>query len=160
MTSILSHGAGRIPRTLLVPEAIYPPLQAFPRDRRNLSHGHLRLAAVRPRPGHPTNQDFSSLRSPGLQHLDRGGVLFLVGWTVIRLCRRFSRERAALYIEQKQPKLRNNLINSLQLYPEVAAAPASPRFFNLHGAGSAAYHTQAARCIAGRPVGGHPTGQK
>ena len=55
-------------------------------------------------------------------------LLFLVGWTVIRLCRRFSQERAALYIEQKQPKLRNNLINSLQLYPEVAAAREAPGF--------------------------------
>jgi soluble cytochrome b562 len=55
-------------------------------------------------------------------------LLFLIGWTVIRLCRRFSRERAALYIEQKQPKLRNNLINSLQLYPEVAAAKQAPGF--------------------------------
>src|SRR5262245_10165857 len=26
-------------------------------------------------------------------------LLFVVGWTVVRLCRRFSRERAALYIE-------------------------------------------------------------
>ena len=55
-------------------------------------------------------------------------LLFLAGWTVIRLCRRFSQERAALYIEQKQPKLRNNLINSLQLYPEVAAAKEAPGF--------------------------------
>src|SRR6266568_6424257 len=55
-------------------------------------------------------------------------LLFLFGWTVIRLCRRFSQERAALYIEQKQPKLRNNLINSLQLYPEVAAAREAPGF--------------------------------
>ncbi|HSE85214.1 MAG TPA: DUF4175 family protein [Candidatus Binatia bacterium] len=55
-------------------------------------------------------------------------LLFLVGWTVVRLCRRFSQERAALYIEQKQPKLRNNLINSLQLYPEVAAAKEAPGF--------------------------------
>jgi soluble cytochrome b562 len=55
-------------------------------------------------------------------------LLFLVVWTVIRVCRRFSRERAALYIEQKQPKLRNNLINSLQLYPEVAAAKQTPGF--------------------------------
>ncbi len=55
-------------------------------------------------------------------------LLVLVGWTVIRLCRRFSQERAALYIEQKQPKLRNNLINSLQLYPQVAAAKEAPGF--------------------------------
>ena len=55
-------------------------------------------------------------------------LLFLMGWTVVGLCRRFSRERAALYIEHKQPKLRNNLINSLQLYPEVAAAKQAPGF--------------------------------
>src|SRR5262244_3158654 len=55
-------------------------------------------------------------------------LLFVVGWTVVRLCRRFSQERAALYIEQKQPKLRNNLINSLQLYPQVAEAKGSPGF--------------------------------
>jgi Domain of unknown function (DUF4175) len=52
-------------------------------------------------------------------------LLFLVTWTVIRLCRRFSQERAALYIEQKQPRLRNNLINSLQLYPQVAQVVAT-----------------------------------
>lgn len=49
-------------------------------------------------------------------------LLVLTGWTVIRLLRRLSRERAALYIEGKRPQLRNNLINSLQLYPEVADA--------------------------------------
>jgi hypothetical protein len=47
-------------------------------------------------------------------------LLILIGWTAFRLLSRFSQERAALYIEQKQPKLRNNLINSLQLYPQVA----------------------------------------
>jgi Domain of unknown function (DUF4175) len=55
-------------------------------------------------------------------------LCFLLGWTLIRLCRRFSQERAALYIEQKQPKLRNNLINSLQLYPQVAAARETSSF--------------------------------
>jgi hypothetical protein len=55
-------------------------------------------------------------------------LLVLVGWTVIRFCRRFSHERAALYIEQKQPKLRNNLINSLQLYPQVAESKEAPGF--------------------------------
>ncbi len=44
----------------------------------------------------------------------------MVAWTVYRFLRRPSQERAALYIEGKQPKLRNNLINSLQLYPQVA----------------------------------------
>src|SRR4029077_16452907 len=55
-------------------------------------------------------------------------LCFLLAWTFIRLCRRFSQERAALYIEQKQPKLRNNLINSLQLYPQVAAARETSSF--------------------------------
>jgi soluble cytochrome b562 len=55
-------------------------------------------------------------------------LLLLVGWTALRLCRRLSQERAALYIEQKLPKLRNNLINSLQLYPQVAAAKEAPGF--------------------------------
>src|SRR4029077_962559 len=55
-------------------------------------------------------------------------LCFLLAWTSIRLCRRFSQERAALYIEQKQPKLRNNLINSLQLYPQVAAARETSSF--------------------------------
>ena len=46
-------------------------------------------------------------------------LLAAIGWTVFHFLRRFSPETAALYIEQKQPKLRNNLINSLQLYPQV-----------------------------------------
>jgi Domain of unknown function (DUF4175) len=58
-----------------------------------------------------------------------GAVLLVaIGWTAIRFFRRLSQERAALYIEQKQPKLRNNLINSLQLYPQVAEAKDSPGF--------------------------------
>jgi soluble cytochrome b562 len=58
------------------------------------------------------------------------GAVFLVlfVWTVIRLCRRFSQERAALYIERKHPRLRNNLINSLQLYPQVVGAKQAPGF--------------------------------
>jgi len=55
-------------------------------------------------------------------------LIVLLVWTVIRFFRRFSQERAALYIEQKQPKLRNNLINSLQLYPQVAETKDSPGF--------------------------------
>ena len=49
-------------------------------------------------------------------------LLGVFGWTMLRFARRLSQERAALYIEQKQPKLRNNLINSLQLYPRIATA--------------------------------------
>jgi soluble cytochrome b562 len=67
--------------------------------------------------------------APLVYSLMTGAVLLLlVGWTVLRLCRRLSQERAALYIEHKLPKLRNNLINSLQLYPQVAAAKEAPGF--------------------------------
>lgn len=52
----------------------------------------------------------------------------VVGWSLFRFLRRLSHERAALYIEHKQPKLRNNLINSLQLYPQVSRAPDAPGF--------------------------------
>src|SRR2546426_8389056 len=55
-------------------------------------------------------------------------LLILLGWTVLRFLRRLSQERAAVYIEQKQPKLRNNLINSLPLYPQIAQAKESPGF--------------------------------
>jgi len=55
-------------------------------------------------------------------------LLGVLGWSCFRLVRRFSQERAALYIEQKQPKLRNNLINSLQLYPQVAQPHDTPGF--------------------------------
>jgi soluble cytochrome b562 len=55
-------------------------------------------------------------------------LLGLILWTVVQLARRFSQEHAARYVEQKQPKLRNNLINSLQLYPQVANAQAAPGF--------------------------------
>ncbi|HLN84711.1 MAG TPA: hypothetical protein VK355_13910, partial [Candidatus Binatia bacterium] len=34
-------------------------------------------------------------------------LLAAIGWTVFHFLRRFSPETAALYIEQKQPKLRN-----------------------------------------------------
>src|SRR5258705_550954 len=49
-------------------------------------------------------------------------LLTALGWSLFRFLRRLSQERAALYIEQKQPRLRNNLINSLQLYPQVVGA--------------------------------------
>jgi soluble cytochrome b562 len=55
-------------------------------------------------------------------------MLLVVGWALLRFMRRLSPERAALFIEQKQPKLRNNLINSLQLYPQVAEAKDSTGF--------------------------------
>jgi len=55
-------------------------------------------------------------------------LLAAVGWSLFRFLRRLSQERAALYIEQKQPKLRNNLINSLQLYPQVVRAENSQGF--------------------------------
>ncbi|MBI2351931.1 MAG: hypothetical protein HYV00_10750, partial [Deltaproteobacteria bacterium] len=47
-------------------------------------------------------------------------LLFLVGWTLFRWSRRVPKEWAALYIEKKCPYLKNNLINCLQLYPQVA----------------------------------------
>lgn len=55
-------------------------------------------------------------------------LLSVIGWSFFRFLRRLSQEKAALYIEQKQPKLRNNLINSLQLYPQVAEAQNTPGF--------------------------------
>ena len=51
-----------------------------------------------------------------------------IAWTLYRFLGRLSQERAARYIEEKQPKLRNNLINSLQLYPQVAEAKNTPGF--------------------------------
>ena len=54
-------------------------------------------------------------------------LLAVIGWTIYRFLGRMSQERAALYIEQKEPKLRNNLINSLQLYPQVVAAKNTDR---------------------------------
>ena len=47
-------------------------------------------------------------------------LVLLVGWTLFQCVRKVSQEGAALYIEKKCPHLRNNLINSLQLYPQVA----------------------------------------
>ena len=49
-------------------------------------------------------------------------LLAAIAWTIYRFLVRMSQERAALYVEQKHPKLRNNLINSLQLYPQVTRA--------------------------------------
>ena len=47
-------------------------------------------------------------------------LLLIVGRTLFQWSQRVPEERAALYIEKKCPHLRNNLINSLQLYPRVA----------------------------------------
>lgn len=55
-------------------------------------------------------------------------LLAVIGWSLFRFLGRFSQERAALYIEQKEPKLRNNLINSLQLYPQVVEGGNAPGF--------------------------------
>ncbi len=52
--------------------------------------------------------------------LTNGLLLLLAGWTLFHGCRRISQEWAALYIEKKCPDLKNNLINCLQLYPQVA----------------------------------------
>jgi soluble cytochrome b562 len=67
--------------------------------------------------------------APLVYSIVTGVVLAVViGWSLFRFLRRLSQERAALYIEQKQPKLRNNLINSLQLYPQVSEAKNTPGF--------------------------------
>ncbi|MBI4524678.1 MAG: DUF4175 family protein [Deltaproteobacteria bacterium] len=47
-------------------------------------------------------------------------VVLLTSWTLFLLCRRVSREWAARYVEKLHPELKNNLINSLQLYPQLA----------------------------------------
>jgi soluble cytochrome b562 len=58
-----------------------------------------------------------------------GAVLIaVIGWSLYRFLAGVSQERAARYIEEQQPKLRNNLINSLQLYPQVAEAKNTPVF--------------------------------
>ena len=44
----------------------------------------------------------------------------LLSWTLLRGLRKVQEETAALYIEKKCPHLKNNLINSLQLYPQIA----------------------------------------
>ncbi|OGQ79008.1 MAG: hypothetical protein A3F90_07150 [Deltaproteobacteria bacterium RIFCSPLOWO2_12_FULL_60_19] len=48
-------------------------------------------------------------------------LILLLGWMAFQLRRRLSREWAARSIELQCPQLRNNLINSLQLYPQIAA---------------------------------------
>src|SRR5205807_6412675 len=122
------HGTGRIPRTVLFPEAIHPSVQVSSRNRRALPDRDLRVAPFRPRTGSPANKEFFSYAPLAYSVLSATVLLILLGWTVLRFLRRLSQERAAVYIEQKQPKLRNNLINSLQLYPQVAQAKESPGF--------------------------------
>lgn len=59
--------------------------------------------------------------APVVYSLLANALLFaLAVWTLFQWRRRLSQERAALYIEKKYPHLRNNLINSLQLYPRIA----------------------------------------
>lgn len=50
-----------------------------------------------------------------------GLLAALLGWTLLRGLRKIHEETAALYIEKSCPHLKNNLINSLQLYPQIAA---------------------------------------
>jgi len=52
--------------------------------------------------------------------------LLLLGWTFFQGCRGISREWAARTIEERYPHLRNNLINSLQLYPQIADENKAP----------------------------------
>ena len=53
-------------------------------------------------------------------------VLLLAARVLYQCLGRIPREWAALYIEKRHPHLRNNLINSLQLYPQVAGEEPSP----------------------------------
>ncbi|HEY2987392.1 MAG TPA: DUF4175 family protein [Candidatus Binatia bacterium] len=53
-------------------------------------------------------------------------LILPLGWTLLQLWQRGSQEWAALTIEKKCPHLRNNLINSLQLYPQIAAEKRPP----------------------------------
>src|SRR6266705_3588196 len=62
------YGTGRIPRTVLFPEAIHPSVQVSSRNRRALPDRDLRVAPFRPRTGSPANKEFFSLRAVGLQH--------------------------------------------------------------------------------------------
>ena len=49
-------------------------------------------------------------------------AVILVGWTASQCLRKRPKEWSARFIEEKNPQLRNNLINSLQLYPQVSDA--------------------------------------
>src|SRR5207244_13524118 len=69
------HGTGRIPRTVLFPEAIHPSVQVSSRNRSALSDSDLRVAAFRLRTGSPANKEFFSLRAAGLQHPVRHRVV-------------------------------------------------------------------------------------
>jgi hypothetical protein len=51
-------------------------------------------------------------------------LALLAGGIARRLLRRTSVEAAALYVESQRPQLKNNLINSLELYPQIAEARA------------------------------------
>ena len=59
--------------------------------------------------------------APALYSLIAGLLLIIIlGWTIFQWRRRVSQEWAALVIEKQCPHLRNNLINSLQLYPQIS----------------------------------------
>ncbi|MCH6545420.1 MAG: DUF4175 family protein [Deltaproteobacteria bacterium] len=49
-------------------------------------------------------------------------AVILLGWTFSECLKKRPKEWSARFIEEKHPQLRNNLINSLQLYPQVADA--------------------------------------
>ncbi|MDP6560185.1 MAG: hypothetical protein QF619_08745, partial [Candidatus Binatia bacterium] len=53
-------------------------------------------------------------------------VLILAVWTLYQCVRKISKEWAARTIEERFPALRNNLINSLQLYPRIAQGRNEP----------------------------------
>src|SRR5437016_1887707 len=69
------HGIGRIPRTVLFPEAIHPSVQVSSRNRGALPDRDLRVAPFRPRTGSPANKEFLSLRAVGVQHPVRHRVV-------------------------------------------------------------------------------------
>ncbi len=49
-------------------------------------------------------------------------AVILVSWTASQCLKKRPKEWSARFIEEKNPQLRNNLINSLQLYPQLSDA--------------------------------------
>ncbi len=49
-------------------------------------------------------------------------AVILISWTASQCLKKRPKEWSARFIEEKNPQLRNNLINSLQLYPQVSDA--------------------------------------
>ena len=112
------------------------------------------VVLVRSRPGRSADQEsFSPTRRWFTASLTAVILVVAIGWTLLRLLRRLSHECAAVYIERKQPKLRNNLINSLQLYPQITQVrrrAGLTGLFRLDGARAYALDAQANRHAASR----------